>query len=505
MVSDDETDQDATKDAFEVLGVIVGKRLARGRLTVVDATNAQRDARRHVIELARAHDVLPVAIVLDLPEAVCLGAQRGPRRPDAAGARGEAAGRPGAPGRARPAARGVPAGARAAHAEEVEEAVLRRTPLRNDLRDDARPVRRDRRRARLPVGAGAAARACWATCCDRDAEGRPVDAVHPDGRTVVFLGDLVDRGPDSPGVLRLAMGMHAAGHALVVPGNHENKLVRALDGRDVTVSHGLETTLAQLSTGDPEFRPRSATGSTAWSRHLVLDDGRLVVAHAGLKEAYHGRTSGRVRSFALYGDTTGETDEFGLPVRYPWADEYRGAAMVLYGHTPTPVPQWVNNTMCLDTGCVFGGHLTALRYPTKELVQVPAEQVWYEPAKPFRTAPTPPGRPPGHPGRARASVGGDAAPRPRHDRRAERRRRARGDEPVRAAPALGAVPAADDGAGGHLAAARPPRAPGRGVLGVPGGGRLARDLRGEAHGLAGVGARVSRRGDGDPPVRRARR
>ena len=77
--------------------------------------------------------------------------------------------------------------------------------------------------------------------------------------------------------------------------------------------------------------------ATAWSRHYVLDDGRLVVAHAGLKEAYHGRASGRVRSFALYGDTTGETDEYGLPVRYPWANDYRGTAMVaLRPHADCP-------------------------------------------------------------------------------------------------------------------------------------------------------------------------
>ena len=116
--------------------------------------------------------------------------------------------------------------------------------------------------------------------------------------------------------------------------------------------------------------------------HYVLDDGRLVVAHAGLKEAYHGRASGRVRSFALYGDTTGETDEYGLPVRYPWARDYRGPAMVVYGHTPVPEAEWVNNTICLDTGVVFGGKLTALRYPEREIVSVPAEQQWYEPVRP---------------------------------------------------------------------------------------------------------------------------
>ena len=118
----------------------------------------------------------------------------------------------------------------------------------------------------------------------------------------------------------------------------------------------------------------------------MLDGGRLVVAHAGLKEAYHGRASGRVRSFALYGDTTGETDEYGLPVRYPWAQDYRGRATVVYGHTPVPEAEWVNNTICLDTGCVFGGALTALRYPERELVSVPAEREWYEPVRPLVAA-----------------------------------------------------------------------------------------------------------------------
>ncbi len=185
------------------------------------------------------------------------------------------------------------------------------------------------------------------------------------------------------------MGMVKSGHARCVPGNHENKLVRALAGRQVQLSHGLAETLAQLAEETEDFRQEVAEFCYDLVSHLVLDDGRLVVAHAGLKEAYHGRASGRVRSFALYGDSTGETDEFGLPVRYPWASDYRGKAMVLYGHTPTPEVEWVNNTLCLDTGCVFGGKLTALRYPEKDVVSVPAEQVWYEPVKPFPAAGAP--------------------------------------------------------------------------------------------------------------------
>jgi protein phosphatase len=94
-----------------------------------------------------------------------------------------------------------------------------------------------------------------------------------------------------------------------------------------------------------------------------------------------------VRDFCLYGETTGETDEYGLPIRLPWADEYRGRALVVYGHTPVPEVQSVNNTICIDTGCVFGGKLTCFRYPEKEIVQVEARKEYYAPAKPFLDKP----------------------------------------------------------------------------------------------------------------------
>jgi protein phosphatase len=206
----------------------------------------------------------------------------------------------------------------------------------------------------------------------------------------VFVGDLVDRGPDTPGALRLVMGMVAAGTALCVSGNHEHKLVRALDGRDVQISHGRAESLAQLAAEAPDFRKDAREFMYGLVSHYRLDGGRLVVAHAGLKEEYHGRSSGRVRAFCMYGDTTGETDEYGLPVRYPWANDYRGAAAVVYGHTPVPEAGWVNNTICVDTGCVFGGSLTALRWPEKEIVSVPAEREHYEPVRPLAAPQRPP-------------------------------------------------------------------------------------------------------------------
>jgi len=208
-------------------------------------------------------------------------------------------------------------------------------------------------------------------------------ARHPDGRTAVFVGDLVDRGPDTPGVLRLVMEMAAAGTALCVQGNHEAKLVRALRGANVRRSHGLQESMEQLDKQPEAFRREAAAFMAGLPVQLVLDDGRLVVAHAGLSEDLHGIDSGRARSFALYGDTTGRSDEYGLPVRLPWQRDYRGDARVVYGHTPVTAAEWVNNTLCLDTGVVFGGRLTALRYPELEVVDVPAERQWCAPSRPL--------------------------------------------------------------------------------------------------------------------------
>ncbi|MFC4615115.1 polynucleotide kinase-phosphatase [Cellulomonas algicola] len=387
LVANDPNDQGATRAAFDALHHVAAARLDAGLLTVVDATNVQAQARRSLVDLARAHDVLPVAIVLDLPEEVCVArnAARDDRDLGAHVVRRQR-------DQLRRSLRGLAKeGFRTVHVlrsvDEVEAAVIARQPLRSDRRDERGPfdVVGDVHGCRSELEA-LLVRLGYALV--RDDAGRPVDAVHPEGRRAVFVGDLVDRGPDSPGVLRLVMGMVAAGHALAVPGNHEEKLVRALDGKQVRVAHGLAETLEQLAGESEEFRREVRDWCDGLVAHLVLDGGALVVAHAGLKESFHNRASGRVRSFALYGDTTGETDEYGLPVRLPWADDYRGRATVLYGHTPTAVPTWVNNTMCLDTGCVFGGHLTALRYPEREVVQVPAERTWCEPARPLDAVPS---------------------------------------------------------------------------------------------------------------------
>jgi protein phosphatase len=375
LVSDDENDQSATKDAFDVLHYIAGKRLAAGRRTVVDATSVQSDARRQLIDLAKQYDVLPIAIVLDVPEEVC--AERNAARTDRADMPRRVIHR-----HTRELRRSLRhlerEGFRKVHilrgVEEVEHATVVTEKRFNDLTHLTGPFD--------IIGD---IHGCAAELEALLAKLGYVDGVHPEGRTAVFVGDLVDRGPDSPGVLRRVMAMVKSGNALCVPGNHENKYGRYLRGRKVQHTHGLAETIEQMAGESEEFVAEVAEFLDGLVSHYVLDGGRLVVCHAGLPEKYHGRTSGRVRSHALYGDTTGETDEFGLPVRYPWAEDYRGRAAVVYGHTPVPEATWLNNTICLDTGAVFGGKLTALRWPERELADVPAEQVWYEPTKPLRS------------------------------------------------------------------------------------------------------------------------
>jgi protein phosphatase len=372
LVADDENDQAATKDAFAVLHEIARRRLANGRLTVIDATNVQRESRAPLIKLAREHDLFAVAIALDPPEDVCHA--RNADRPDrdfgphvVRRQRGEL----------RRSLRGL------------QKEGFRRTWVLKDG-DDVEiarsPLWTDRRAEAGPFDVIGDIHGCHGELQELLAKLGYVDGRHPDGRRLVFVGDYVDRGPATPDVLTLVMGLP---DAICLPGNHDAKLVRKLKGRNVQITHGLGETLAQLE-DKPELTDAARDFLDGLVSHAVLDGGRLVVAHAGMPERYQGRASARVRDFALYGETTGETDEYGLPVRGNWAADYRGRAAVVYGHTPVDEPQWLNDTINIDTGCVFGGALTALRWPERELVSVPALRTYYEPIKPLAAPERPP-------------------------------------------------------------------------------------------------------------------
>ena len=384
IVSNDENNQAASNDAFELFYYIISMRLKKGLLTVADATNIQPDARKKLISIARSFHVLPVAIVFDMPQELC--ETRNQQRTD----------------------RNVPPhvirrqlqdlkrslksikkeGFKKLYTFRSEEEVnnvpaIVREKLYNDKAELHGPFDM--------IGDG-----CYEELIELlqklgyiieeiadDGTNYGLKVSHPENRTVIFLGDLIDRGSASLAVLKLVMSMVRSGTALCVPGNHDMKLHKKLTGKAVQEKHGLAETLRQLE-GEPDaFKNDVKEFLYGLVSHYVLDSGKLVVAHAGLKEEMQGRGSGAVRSFCLYGETTGETDEFGLPVRYNWAAEYRGRAKVVYGHTPVPSAQWLNNTIDIDTGCVFGGSLTALRYPEEELVSVPAHTMYCEPVKPL--------------------------------------------------------------------------------------------------------------------------
>jgi protein phosphatase len=385
LVSDDENDQGATPDAFEVLHFIARKRLAAGRLTVVDATNVQSESRKPLVQLAREFHCLPVAIVLDLPEKLCQERNKGRSDRDFGPhvIRQQTQ-------QLRRSLRGLEReGFRHVFAlsspEEVDGAAIEWQPLWNNLKSEHGPFD--------IIGD---IHGCYDELVELltnlgyelNQDSARLEVKARPGRKLIFVGDLVDSGPKIAQVLNLVMSLVEQGIAFCVPGNHDMKLMRKLRGRDVRITLGLAESLAQLEPEPPDFKTKVAAFIDDLVSHYVLDDGKLVVAHAGTKESMQGRGSGRVRDFALYGETTGETDEFGLPVRYNWAAEYRGKAKVVYGDTPVPEPEWLNRTINIDTGCVFGGKLTALRYPEKEIVSVAARQTYCQPTKPLLVEPS---------------------------------------------------------------------------------------------------------------------
>ena len=389
LVCDDENNQRATPAAFEVLDLITRKRLAAGRLTVIDATNVQPEDRESLIALARRYYCNAAAIVFDLPGEIL--EKRSRERTD----------------------RDIPSQVISRQLEQMRDSLgnLKNQGFRFIFHLDSEAAVNSAVIKRLPLS------------CDKSHLTGPFDIIgdvhgcydeleelleklgyrltdhnkdepmkgpifsHPQKRTVVFLGDIVDRGPRIVDCIKLVYNMVKFDSALCVPGNHDMKFLRKLKGRDLKIAYGLENTLAEIDALPGEIRDSFIQETLDFfeglTSHYVLDHRRLAVAHAGIKRGMQGRNAAGVREFCLYGETTGETDEFGLPVRCNWAANYGGKAMVVYGHTPVPRAEWLNDTVNIDTGCVFGGKLTALRYPEREFVSVPAKRVYTEPLRPI--------------------------------------------------------------------------------------------------------------------------
>ncbi len=379
MIADDETDQSVTKEAFVILHSIVAKRLAIGKLTIIDATNIQAKARSSLLYLARKYHIAPVAIAFDLPNELCQerSQQRSNRNLDSTiinqqydnfkrslrNMKHE----------------GFKQITVLNSAAEVDNSEIKLIPLACNMQHETGPfdiigdihgcfdelvVLLEQLGYQIQFSAS------------------KYTVIHPQGRKVIFLGDLVDRGPKIPQVLQLVMDMVITGNAFCIKGNHDVKLLRKLKGHNVKLVHGLEESINQLENTSENFHKQVIKFINNLAEHYLFDAGKLVVAHAGLTEELQGRETGKVYEFALYGKVIGR-EESGFPIRYNWANDYNGSATVVYGHTPVADSKWVNNTICIDTGCVFGGKLTALRYPEKELVSITAKHIYYNSIKPL--------------------------------------------------------------------------------------------------------------------------
>lgn len=198
--------------------------------------------------------------------------------------------------------------------------------------------------------------------------------VHKDHRKLGFVGDITDRGPHSLHMIEMVWKLWKKEIGYYVPGNHCNKLYRYFLGRKVQITHGLETTVAELESVSlkeaAHYKNMFIDLYEGSPLYQILDNGRLVIAHAGIPADYIGKYDKSVQTFVLYGDITGETLPNGMPVRRDWAKNYNGKPLIVYGHTPVKKPRSIGNTLNIDTGAVFGGELTALKYPEMQTVSV---------------------------------------------------------------------------------------------------------------------------------------
>ncbi|UGB31822.1 bis(5'-nucleosyl)-tetraphosphatase PrpE [Metabacillus sp. B2-18] len=198
--------------------------------------------------------------------------------------------------------------------------------------------------------------------------------IHPDDRKLAFVGDLTDRGPESIKIIEAVYQLVQKEGAHYSPGNHCNKLYRYFLGNKVQITHGLETTVAEYEELPPkkkaEVKKQFMFLYEVAPLYQILDNGKLIVAHAGIREDYIGKNSNAVKTFVLYGDITGKKNPDGTPERRDWAQHYQGKAMIVYGHTPIKEPKRANRTINIDTGAVFGNKLTAYRYPEDEVITV---------------------------------------------------------------------------------------------------------------------------------------
>lgn len=382
LVCGDPDDQSATREASDVAATLIEARLRRRLLTAVDATNVRKEDRQRWIDIAARTHTQVSAIVLDPGISHCHEAARKRQRynPKAIEQHHSLLRRD---GRSLSKAFGI----RQVHTLSDPTVIASTNVVRrrsfNDLRHLSGPFdivgdihgMTDELEALL-------AKLGWTLAWSGEGEARRASLAHPEGRKLVFVGDAVDRGPRSLDALRIVRAAVEDGVGYAVASNHDARISKWLRGSSVSEGGGIETSQAEFEGTSEEFRIGMGEFLDALPAHYVFDGGRLAVAHAGLAEDMILGASKEMREFAVYGPKTPK-DADGRTTRIDWAAGYRGRTAVVYGHTAFDEATWLNNTICIDTGCVYGGDLTALRWPERELVAVPAARAYADLEKPL--------------------------------------------------------------------------------------------------------------------------
>lgn len=334
----DASNQDVSAEAFDLFYDKIKKSLSNNQLTISDSTATHSKARARLIEIARRCNTKAVCIVFDIDENIC--AERAFNRPE----------------------RSVPKNVSLRHSKQlksglakIEKENLLKTIIIQDLDNfkfEIKPLPCDYRHIKGPFHLIGDVHGCID-------ELKALVEKLSDDRPIIFCGDIVDRGPDSAACLEFVMDMVGKDKAYCVLGNHDDKLLRALVGSLTKPSKNLQETLNQIEEKCDKDKILSFLQSLP--HHMVLDDGNLVVAHAGLPERYHGRDSKKSKNMAIYGESVHDVN--GNVVRKDWAESYRGDAIVVQGHVAGDDVVIKNNVYFIDTGCVYGGQLTALSYP----------------------------------------------------------------------------------------------------------------------------------------------
>ena len=369
MICGDSMNQSINSDAFESLYFILDKRLKNYQTTIVDATNTTYNDRKKILEIAKANNVQNVAIVINIDESIIFERQKRLQRVK--------------PDKLKKQIINVRKSISGLKSEGYRYVYVLESPEEIDnCNIEIFPMYSNMKHVTGPFDIIGDIHGCYTELIElliklgyKESDGL---YKHPDNRKLIFLGDLMDRGNQNIRTIELIMNLVKNNIAFCVMGNHDFKFVKKVNDR-TTLNNGLDITLKEFDSIEDEDRKNAIIEFINSLRsHYVFDDGNLVVSHAGIKEEYINRSSGKIRSFCLFGETTNEKDQYGYPIRIDWAKSYKGKPMIVYGHIPHNLPYIINNTYNIDTGCCFGNKLTALRYPERELISVDALEEYCE-------------------------------------------------------------------------------------------------------------------------------